>query len=113
MLGQQGELEQAMTEWRAILERDRDHRDALYSMGLAWFRLQRFDRASHWFEQVLQGNPEDAPALENLANALTNLGVERDRQGNVDEAVALWRRALQLQPDHPVARANLERRTGR
>jgi Flp pilus assembly protein TadD len=64
--------------------------------------LARFDplRAVAVLTAATRSDPANADAWNNLGNALLTLGRH-------DEAVAAYRRCLQIAPDHPVATANL------
>src|SRR5262249_49498914 len=77
----------------------KEQRDFHYNIGLAkWALGRRADAITHW-ERTLALNPNFAPALVNLGNAL-------HEDGRSQEAVTHLRRALQLQPS-PFAHNNL------
>jgi Ca-activated chloride channel family protein len=65
-------------------------------IGYAWFRAGDFERAAAAF-----GRSAGAEGAYNRGNALVMLG-------RYEEAIASYRRALELRPEWPAARENLE-----
>lgn len=100
MLHRAGRLAEAETRYRAVLDRDAAHVDALHHLGL--IALERGDagRALDLIGRAVRARPEDAILNNNLANA-------RRRLGHRQAARASYRRALAAEPGLPDAWANL------
>ena len=82
---------------RFILEREPDNAMALNALGYTLAdRTTRYAEARELIEQAYQLNPDDPAVLDSL-------GWVNYRQGNLDEAERLLRKALQEFPDHEVA----------
>ena len=120
----------------ALLERSPgEDPDALIVLGNAYTIAGRLEDARRVFTRVLDQNPHDAVAHENLgvvqlrsrddaaaerslrraieldprrAGAHTALGVLLASTGRKDEAIAMWTRALELDPSDENARHNLK-----
>ena len=67
------------------------------------FARKRFADAVELFRQARRLDSSDADAKAGLVSSLSNLGVELVGQGKVDEARALFREALALDPESPPA----------
>ncbi|MBE7376307.1 tetratricopeptide repeat protein [Pseudomonas lopnurensis] len=92
-----GDLAQLESDLRFIIEREPDNAMALNALGYTLAdRTDRHDEALQLIEQAYQLNPED-PAI------LDSLGWVNFRLGNLAEAEAQLRKALQRFPDHEVA----------
>lgn len=90
------QLKQAEESYRALLQIDPGYAIAHQRLGLVHNAARRFDQAAAAFKLALQKNPDDAPALEGLAEALLGL---RDYPAAADAAT----RAARLRPDSPNA----------
>ena len=66
------------------------------------YRAGRHDAAAAWYARTLELAPDLGP------DVWLRLGNVRLRQGDRDGAVEAWRRTLTLQPDHAIARGNLD-----
>jgi Flp pilus assembly protein TadD len=95
-----GNLRQAETLYRQILEIDPEHVDALHLLGLTSTQLGRNEQAGEYLRRALRLRPEK-PEVHN------NLGVVLKKQGRLEEAIACYRHALSLRPDYPQAYNNL------
>jgi arylsulfatase A-like enzyme/Tfp pilus assembly protein PilF len=109
----------------AVVAQHPDYADAYNSLGVAYSRLGRHDRAQSAFRKVLDLDPTSATAYENLgvdASASGELAAARDdleraltldpglagahnalaavlmRQGRQQDALEHWRKAVQLNP---------------
>lgn len=118
--GDEKQLEQALDILREAVERFPDSGEAHYDLGVALFMLleSRLAHLDLWenlaedeelaeetiaaFEAAIERKPDFAPAYTNLANMLA-------LRGNARKAVALWQRSLELDPDQPEVKDNLER----
>ncbi len=97
---QQGRLEQAERELRAIVARAPANPTCLYNLGYILQRRGRHSEAIARYRQVLAIDPEHVDARFNLANAL-------HAQSELDSAEAAYRELLQRRPDHAGAHNNL------
>jgi tetratricopeptide (TPR) repeat protein len=69
-------------------------------------RLERFARAEQLFRQVIEGDAQQ-PAVRN-ADLYVNLGNAALQAEHLGPAIAAYRRALALDPQHAQARQNLD-----
>ncbi|MDP3815749.1 tetratricopeptide repeat protein [Pseudomonas sp.] len=91
------DLDRLEQDLRFILEREPDNAMALNALGYTLAdRTTRYAEARELIEQAYQLNPSD-PAI------LDSLGWVNYRQGNLDEAERLLRKAMKDFPDHEVA----------
>jgi tetratricopeptide (TPR) repeat protein len=72
--------------------------DALNALGVALYRMNRYQEAEQRYREAIDIDPQYADALVNLATLL---------QVNPDAAEPLLRRALKINPKYPGARAML------
>ncbi len=96
--------DEAISHYRLAIGIRPDFADAYDKLGSALLLKRRepqyFEEAAEYFRQAIRHKPDVSQFHLNLAGALTDLG--RDQ-----EAEAGYRRALELQPDFPVATAGL------
>jgi protein O-GlcNAc transferase len=95
-LHQQGQLAQAGTLYRTVLERAPQHFNALHFLGVIEFQLGHGEAAARLIGRAVTLDPKFASAHANLGLALSALG----RHG---EALASFDRALALEPGDAVA----------
>ncbi len=69
--------------------------DGLHMLGLASLKLRDYPAARSAFEKMLEKNPDDVPALNNLAMVLL------DSQLDLDRALEFSQHALELTPGNP------------
>lgn len=98
-----GRFDEAIAEYEVALEINPDHLIARYNLGLAELARGRVDAARASFDRVLTSNANDILALNNLAYI-----ADRHEQDS-SKALALIERALKINPEHPLLRANRER----
>jgi hypothetical protein len=84
-----------------VLELQPLHPDALIYRGLTRMRLGAFAAAEQDFKTILSIAPEMLPIQRDLASAYL-------RQGKMDDAIALYKRIVDQNPDDLVARWNLQ-----
>jgi Tfp pilus assembly protein PilF len=95
-----GELERAVTEFRAALSLRPDSPYAHNNLGVALTKTGQIDEAIVHLNTAVQTLPTHATAHFNLGNALL-------QKGQLDAAAVQFEQQLELQPDHVGARCNL------
>ena len=131
-LKDQGKLDEAIACYRRALQLNPDYAEAHYSLGIALQEQGELNEAIACYRRALELRPDYAEAHNNLGTALTSTGgewtVDRGRwtvdsgqwtvngplpfsvhrpPTTVHEAIACFRRALQLKPDYAEAYGNL------
>jgi predicted O-linked N-acetylglucosamine transferase (SPINDLY family) len=133
-LHQAGELPQAETIYRQVLDVDPDHADANQLLGVIANQTGNYETAAKLISKAIRKNPLVADYHSNLGNALkslsrlddavdsynkaivmnpdlavahNNLGNTFQELGQPDKAVASYRKALQIAPDYAEAHSNL------
>ncbi len=86
-----GRFEAAARGYRSVLQRQRDHVDALHLLALAERDAGNLIEARALLERVVQSRP-------GFAAALGNLGMVCAEQGETPRAIEVYRRALQRDP---------------
>jgi tetratricopeptide (TPR) repeat protein len=131
---QAGNLREAETLYRSILQTEPGNPDALHLLGVIAHQVGRNDLAVEYIKQALRGRPLFPAAYNNLgislrdlgrldeaivcydqavfqrpffAEALYNRGNARKDQGKVDEAIADYQQAVALKPELSEAHNNL------
>ncbi len=136
-----GRLPEAAASYRELLAVNPHHAEALYLLGVVAYQTGEHDRAAELIRRATSISPDesryhnmlglvrmaagDRPAagesferaivLEPTCESFVNLGVLRNQQGRVDEAIAAYRQGLALAPGDPDALYNLgnaQRATG-
>jgi predicted O-linked N-acetylglucosamine transferase (SPINDLY family) len=129
-----GNLEQAIAQYRKVVELMPEMATAHNNLGQAYRELQRFDEAVASCREAIRLQPDLMMAHANLGMALkeqgryaeaeasygralalcpdsvdtlSNLGVAQQQQGKIAEAEATYRRVIALKPDHIDALSNL------
>ena len=82
-----------------VLQRQPDHVDALYLLGLIAAHTRRTEQAVELFSKAIKLNEEMAAAHNELANALLSLK-------RPDQALTSYDRAIALKPDYAEAYRN-------
>jgi len=133
-LHRRGNLANAETIYRGILEATPDHPDALHFLGVLSHQLGKSSEAAELIRKAIAVFPHNPDMHNNLGNVLkeqgrfseaeaayesviainpqnadayNNLGVIKKNQGKYAEAEKLYRRAIELRPDHADAYLNL------
>src|SRR5262245_24473621 len=96
----QGRLDDALAQYRLVLELDPGHAPACYNLGMLCRQLGRRAEALAHFEKAVALDAEFTAGHYGLGHLLR----EEDR---LEDAAACFRRALQLRPDHAEARWSL------
>ena len=97
-----GEWEQAEAAYRRAMEEDGDLPQAQKALGDALYRRGAYDDAAESYGRALQIN---AALGDDVYFRLGNIHYKKMERA---EAVKLWRRALELNPQNTVVRTNLE-----
>ena len=97
-----GQLQQAETIYRAVLDRDPHHADALHLLGLIASENGKHQTAAMLIVRAIQlRGPEPVYCA--------NLGVALSREGKFEQAIACYRQALQGNPSDAETWARLGR----
>lgn len=131
---QANRLDQAEQIYRQVLEKQPEHPEALYRLGLLVQQLGQPEEAEKFFNAALQVQPELVKAWFSLGNLYqaqgqltaaeaayrqalaqkpnlvaihNNLGYTLQQQGSFDEAVVCYQKALELQPNCAEVEVNL------
>jgi tetratricopeptide (TPR) repeat protein len=99
-LANRGRIDEAMAQYRKVLEIKPDHAEAHYNLGNALAKGGRFDEAMAQYRKALEIKPDHAEAHNNLGTAFVRLG-------RFDEAMAQYRKALEIKPNYAEAHYNL------
>ena len=86
--------------WRDTLDKNKGAWMVHNSLGASLLNNGDLAGAVHHFEESLRYNPRHYEALSNYANL-------QMQQGHIDDAIMLYRRALELRPDFPLILYNL------
>jgi len=97
---QAGQLAQAQTLYRQILDQQPKHAGALHYLGVVEYQSGHLDVAVDLMRRAIALKPEYAEAYNNLATALRDMG-------QFEEAAAACRRAIALRPDYAEAYSTL------
>jgi protein O-GlcNAc transferase len=82
-----GRNQEAWDLGRRVLDRDPDHADAHFQLGLAGMRVNRYEDALSHFRHVLDRTPDNVEALTNLAAVYFGLGFIQDALAQLEKAV--------------------------
>jgi predicted TPR repeat methyltransferase len=133
-LHQDGELDEAETLYRRVLDAAPEYPDALHFLGVLLHHRDRSDAAIELIERSIALDPARAGRYNNLGNVLVergrledattayrrsveiepgnadahnNLGALLKAQGRIDESAAAYQTALELDPEHAAAYTNM------
>ncbi|MBN3758805.1 tetratricopeptide repeat protein [Paraburkholderia sp. Tr-20389] len=95
-----GRLDDAERGYRATLDLDPAHVDALHLLGVLRHQQGQHEEAADLVRRAADLRPQDAALQLNLGNALKALG-------RLDQAIERFRNALTLAPTFPMAHYNL------
>lgn len=74
--------------------------DSLIELGFMAFEQQNYQAAASWYEKALVVQPNDVGVRTDMGTALYNVG-------RTDDAIAEFRKSLDIEPTHPQALFNL------
>jgi tetratricopeptide (TPR) repeat protein len=89
---QAGELEKAIAEYEAVLEKDPDHVSAMSNLGVVYYNLGQLEEAIEYYQKAIGAAPEDADIHSNLAAAYV-------QQMQLDKALQEYQEAVKLNPE--------------
>ena len=101
---QRGYLDQAEASFQQALGDDPASAEALYGIGSVYLNQNKNAAARESFQRAVKLT---ANYPGTLPDAWNNLGVIATREGHVDDSVACFLQALQLNPDHLLSLDNL------
>jgi tetratricopeptide (TPR) repeat protein len=95
---QRGQIAEAEKAYRAILEAEPRHPDAIYLLGVALLQQGKFEAAEHQLKLAIGQQP-------NVAMLHYNRGLALQQLGRHEEALASFDSAIALKPDYDLALA--------
>ena len=95
-----GRLREAQRIYREILEREPDHAEAMYLLGMMAFQERRIEAAIDWFRRAATADPR-------VAKYHGALGAAHATARRFDEALAPLEKAVSLEPSSADAHGNL------
>lgn len=95
-----GDIDGARARFRAVLDENIEHPEALVGMGIVARAMRQFQTAAELLRRAVAANPRSAMAWSNLGNALQDLDLW-------DDAVRANEEAVRLEPGHAGIRQNL------
>ena len=114
------EWEKAVGQYQQALAEFPDDVAALIGIGRIFLNTQHLEQAVAALQQARQAGADDVEMLERLADAQERLGLLEEaadtyvavadhvlQERDINRAIQLWRRAVQLASGHPIARMNL------
>jgi tetratricopeptide (TPR) repeat protein len=96
-LAQTGQLEEAVKHFERAVYIKPDYAEAHVNLGIALLSAGRLDLAANEFSSAVDSDPRSAVAHTYLGTTLYY------GHGKVQEALAQWRKALELNPDYVIA----------
>ena len=99
-LHKEGDLDQAESIYRQVLQIQPSHPQIIHRLGLIAYQRNELDRAVELFNEAIQLNGAYPSFHNNLGNALKGLK-------HLDEAEACYRRAARIDPNYAPAYFNL------
>ena len=100
-----GAYQPAIELYKKALEKDPSHQIARYNLAAARFRSGKFEESFNEYEELLKHAPETSLKQKIYYNE----GVTLSRQKKLSESIALYKKALQLDPTDKNARYNLQK----
>ncbi len=101
---QSGYLDQAESSFQQAFREDPSSAEALYGVGSVYLNQNKNAAARDAFERTVK---LQASYPDTLPDAWNNLGVIATREGQIDESIQRFQKALRLNPHHLAALDNL------
>ena len=95
-----GMIDEAISEYRAVLAMDPDCPEAHNSLGVAYFSKGMIDEAISEYKKELCHNSDCVKTHDNLGTAYFSKGM-------IDEAISEYRKVLDMNPDYVEVHTNL------
>lgn len=92
--------DEAMREYRRIIEIKPDHYEARFYLGLIHFRKGEYAESATEFLEAIAIEPKKAAAYNNL-------GLSLELMGEREDASRQYRKAIELSPEQSISRVNL------
>jgi tetratricopeptide (TPR) repeat protein len=89
-----GMLDEAIEEFKEVLEIDPDDAETHYNLGNAYEDKEMFDEAISAYKKTIEFNPE-------FIDAYLNLGAIYLDKDLAEDAISLYKQAVELNPDDP------------
>jgi tetratricopeptide (TPR) repeat protein len=106
-----GNPDEAVANLQRAVQLNPDHADAHHRLGVIWSQQGELDAAIASFQQARRLKPGSPEVSQDLRNALAardnRRGMAVAEAGNLDEAEACYRRALEQRPAYVAAQGNL------
>jgi Flp pilus assembly protein TadD len=102
-----GDVSRAIERFATAARADPSDAYARHQLGFALQRAERLDEAIASLQEALVLSPDMAWVRENLAECLNNVGVQLYEAKRYVGAVDRFHQAIQFDPNHGLARANL------
>jgi tetratricopeptide (TPR) repeat protein len=74
VLLEENQLEPSIAEFQVTLQRDPKHGGALVGLGIAYFKMRKYNEARNWLIKAIQAAPEYQPGHYYLGLTLARLG---------------------------------------
>lgn len=75
--------------------------DKWFDLGMKYLNSKKYAEAKEYFYRVMMNDPQNSPAINNY-------GVCMERMGFKDEAIELYKIAVDIDPENETARKNIE-----
>jgi tetratricopeptide (TPR) repeat protein len=91
-LGVANRYEEAVEQFKKVIQANPNHQDAYYNLGLTYYRLEKYSKAIETLEVGLAINPDNHPILFWLGKCYELIE-------NPSEALRYYRRAIETAPE--------------
>ena len=93
-----GDLDSAIRNYNAALDRDPNLVDAVRNLGIAWLAKGDLAEAEKYCRRACALDPLSEELKEQLANVLYEMGLASEKGGRIEEALAHYRNAVEADP---------------
>jgi len=107
-LPEAGDLVGALAPFRQAVASDPTSIEARLDLGNALLNLRQTDEAIEQFEHALLLSPDDAKLRTAVVEARQQNGLDKERRGDREGAIAQFRAALETDPDYVPAQQALD-----